>query len=242
MDQRVEPYARRCAEEGRSLLTEVEAKELLGAFDVPVTDEILASSPQEAVDAAERLSYPVVLKGVSPDIPHKTEADVVRLDLDAPDAVRDGFETISANVESYGPDARLHGVLVQPLVSGQEMILGMHDDDQFGAVMALGTGGVFVETFDDVALRLPPIDEAEAEDMLSGLRGKELLAGLRGREPKDVDALLEVAVTFSEFCSLVAPYVDEVDVNPLMVRPEGEGAVAVDALIRLSKAALATAT
>lgn len=236
MDSRIEEYVQRCKDDDRQLLTEAEAKDLLRSFDVPVVDETVVSDPDEAVAAAESLGYPVVLKGVSPDVPHKSEAGIIQLDLDSPEAIRDGYATITENFASEAPDARVDGVLVQPYTEGEETILGMDVDRQFGPVVLFGLGGIFVEIFEDVSLRLPPIDDETAMSMIEDLQGEDLLKGARGQSPRDVGALVDAITSFSEFVEAVDPYVAEVDLNPLIVHEAGDGVVAVDALVRLDDA------
>lgn len=238
MDERLKPYVRTCIGEDRSLLTEAESKELLAAFDLPVVDEVATTSVDEAVSRANELGYPVVLKGVSPDVPHKSDAGLIQLGLDNPNAVRKGYEAIEVAFSDEAPDARMDGVLVQPMVEGQEAIVGMTNDGQFGPVVLFGLGGVFVEIFDDVVLRLPPIDRSTAEEMLSRLRSNPLLTGARGETPRDTDAVIELLMKFSTFCEAIGPLLAEVDINPLMIFENGQGVCAVDAVVRFSDEAL----
>jgi len=235
MDPRIEPYVDICKQEGRTLLTEAEAKELLAAFDIPTVDEEVATDSEIAVEHAESLGYPVVLKGLSPDIPHKSEAGIIELDVESQEEIQEGFKRIRENMNSYAPGARFDGVLVQPYTTGEETILGMDLDRQFGPVILFGLGGVFVEIFDDATLRLPPLDREEAKSMIDDFQGEPLLTGTRGETPRDVDVLVDTITTFSEFVEAADPYVSEVDINPLMVHDQGDGVVAVDGLVRLSE-------
>ncbi len=213
-------------------LVERAAKELLALYDIPVTRETLATNADVAVAAAGEIGYPVVLKIESPDIAHKTEAGGVLLNISSDQAVRDGFDQIVASAKAYDPDATISGVLVQEMVSGgREMILGMTQDSTFGPAVAVGLGGIFVEVLKDVALGVPPISETAGRDMLDRLRGRAILDGVRGSAPADVDALLGLLGGFSQLCIDLRDDVAEIDINPLLVFDEGQGARVVDCLI-----------
>ena len=152
-----------------------------------MTREVLASSAEAAVEAAERLGYPVALKVDSPDIPHKTEAGAVRLDVRSAQEVRRAYTEIMASALAHAPDATLSGVLVQEMVAdGVEVIIGVSYDAQLGPVLLFGTGGVMVEVYDDVAVRRCPLTLSESLAMISDVKGARLLRGFRGRPPADV--------------------------------------------------------
>jgi acetate---CoA ligase (ADP-forming) len=219
---------------GQQPLTERAAKQLLSLYGIPVTSEALATSPEEAVNIAGDIGYPVVLKIESPDILHKTESGGIALDLKSPEEVRDAFDRIIANVRDFAPNARINGILVQAMAKpGREIILGMSQDRSFGPAIAVGLGGIFVEVLNDVQLGVPPIDHRAAEQMLSRLRGKAILdgAGARGAGPADREALIDLMERFSQLCVDVADVVSEIDINPLLLYGEGEGACVVDCLI-----------
>ncbi|HET8628705.1 MAG TPA: acetate--CoA ligase family protein [Thermomicrobiales bacterium] len=231
---------------GSRPLVEREAKELLALYDIPTTRERLATTAGEAVAAAREIGYPVVLKVESPDLPHKTEAGGVLLGLGDDAAVREGFATILANAKRYKPDAAVQGVLVQEQVGGKgarELILGMSQDPSFGPAIAVGLGGVFVETLRDVALGVPPLTERDARDMLGRLRGKAILdgSGARGAGPADTDALVAILGRFAQLCLDLREEVAEIDINPLLVFEHGRGARVVDCLIVPAHAAQAGA-
>jgi acyl-CoA synthetase (NDP forming) len=214
------------------LADEVGAKRALAEAGIPVPRERLVRDADEAVTAAEALGFPVVLKIVSPDIAHKTEFGGVALGLGTAQAVRTAHAAILDSVRRGLPAARIEGVLVAPMVTGgTEMILGVTSDPVFGPVVMCGLGGIFAEVLRDVALRPAPLDEPTAERMLRSLRGFPLLDGARGRPRADLAALTGAIAALSRFAITHRDVVEEVDINPFVVLPEGRGAVALDALI-----------
>ena len=215
-----------------ALSHELGAKRALAAAGVPVLPEYLATTAEEAVAAAARAGFPVVLKIVSPGLPHKTEVGGVALGLRDADAVRAAHVAMLDRVRAKAPQARIDGVLVAPMVSGgTEMILGVTQDPVFGPVVMAGLGGIFAEIIKDVAIRPAPVSTAEAMDMVRSLKAFPVLDGARGRPRADLAALAEAIAALSRFAVRHAAEVAEVDINPLMVRAEGEGAVALDALL-----------
>ncbi|MFQ5915861.1 MAG: acetate--CoA ligase family protein [Nitrospinota bacterium] len=213
-------------------LTERESKEILGRCGITVAREALAESESEALRLAESLGFPVVFKVDSSDLAHKSEAGAVRLGIFSPDGVRSAYGEILYAVRRYRPDAKVNGVLVQEQIPpGVEVIIGLATDDQFGKTVLVGLGGVWAEALEDVSVRLVPISRRDAEEMLDELRGSNLLGGVRGRGPSDREAIIEALLALSEFGRLYGDLVKEVDVNPLIVGPEGTGAKAADALI-----------
>jgi acetyltransferase len=218
---------------GRPLVERV-AKAVLALYGIPVTRERLATTPEEAVAAARAIGYPVVLKIESPDILHKTDAGGVLLDIGHDDAVRDGFARIMTGARGFNPTAEILGVLVQEQIApGHELILGMTQDASFGPAIAVGLGGIFVETLKDVALGVPPLREWDAREMLARLRAAPVLEGrgARGRAPADLDALVQILQRFSQLCHDLRDEVAEIDINPLVVFGQGQGARVVDCLI-----------
>jgi acetyltransferase len=219
------------AAEGKPLV-ERAAKEVLALYDIPVTRERLATTADEAVAAAREIGYPVVLKIESQAIAHKTEAGGVLLNVADDDAVRSGFAQVMGSARNYKPEAVIAGVLVQEMVSGgREMILGMTQDPAYGPAIAVGLGGIFVEVLKDVALGVPPLTPHDARMLLNRLRGKAILDGVRGSAPADTDAIVDILGRFSQLCVDLRDEVSEIDINPLVVFDEGEGARVVDCLI-----------
>jgi acetyltransferase len=217
---------------GRTTLSESESKHLIAAWGIPVTQEVRVDSAEAAVEAAQRLGYPVVLKVDSPDILHKTEAGVVRLGVRDAAQVRTAYADIRARAAAYAPKATISGVLVQEMVTeGVEVIVGVSYDAQLGPTILFGSGGVMVEVYNDVALRRCPITQAEALAMLADVKGACLLHGFRGRPAADVEALTQALVHVSHLAVQLDGRLAELDINPLLVLPAGRGVKAVDALV-----------
>jgi acetate---CoA ligase (ADP-forming) len=218
----------------RAMLSEKEAKQIVAAWGVPVARELAAATAEDAVTAAQRLGYPVVMKVDSPDIPHKTEAGGVRVNVREGAEVRSAFVEITASAAKHVPGAAIHGVLVQEMVTGGvEVIIGVKHDAQLGAMLVFGTGGVMVEVYEDVAMRRCPIAKSEALEMIGEVKGARLLQGFRGRPAADIDALAETLVRVSELAAALGQRLAELDLNPVMVLPQGQGVKAVDALLVL---------
>jgi acetate---CoA ligase (ADP-forming) len=217
---------------GRSTLSESESKQLLAAWGVGSAREHRANSAEAAVEAAEQLGFPVALKVDSPDILHKTEAGVVRLNLDDAAQVRTAYAEILASAKADAPQAQIIGVSVQEMVGeGVEVIIGVSCDPQLGPVLLFGSGGVMVEVYNDVALRRCPITRSEARAMIAEVKGARLLQGFRGRTAADLEALADTLVRVSYLAMHIEGHLAELDINPLMVLPSGQGVKAVDALV-----------
>ncbi|WP_373980412.1 acetate--CoA ligase family protein [Achromobacter sp. JD417] len=220
----------------RETYTEIQAMELLRDAGMPASPSTLAVDADAAVRAAGDLragqDIPVVLKVVSPDITHKSDVGGVKLNIRGEDAVRRAYADIMAAVSQHRPDARVEGVLVAPMApKGVECIAGVHSDPVFGPVVMFGLGGVFVEVLKDVSFRLAPFGRDEALDMIRGIKGYALLQGARGAPPCDVDALADALATLSRFAHARAGDFSSVEINPLLALPEGQGAVALDAVV-----------
>ena len=213
-------------------LSESKSKQLISGWGIPITREKLAENAVDAVSAAEEIGYPVALKVDSPDILHKTEAGVIRLGLGNAEQVTAAYDEIMSSAARAAPGSRINGALVQEMVSGGvEVIAGVSYDDQLGPVLLFGTGGVMVEVYNDVALRHCPITRSEALEMIDQVKGSRLLKGFRGAPAADVDALAEVLVQVSQMAAQLEGTLGELDINPLMVLPEGQGVKAADALV-----------
>ncbi len=216
---------------GSGALSEYDSKGLIRAFGVSTTREEVAADAEAAVTAAERIGYPVALKVNSADILHKTEAGAIRLGLADANAVRKAFEDVTAGARAYDANARIDGALVQEMVAGGvETIVGVSYDAQLGPILLFGTGGVMVEVYNDVALRLCPITREDALEMIGEVKGARLLRGFRGAPAADVDALADVLVSVSQMAAQLEGSLGELDINPLMVLPAGQGVKAADAL------------
>ena len=215
---------------GGGRLDEHEAKRLLASWGVPAVEARVAHSAAEAARAAKAIGTPVAMKILSPDIEHKTEADAVALGI-APEDAAGEHDALLARARAYDAHAEIRGTLLAPMVRGVECILGMRRDPVFGPVVMVGTGGILAEVVNDVAFRKAPIDHAEAKRMIAELAGAKVLEGTRGRPRCDMDALAGAIAALSRFAAAHADVVESVDVNPFVVLPEGEGGLALDALI-----------
>ena len=229
--QMVEQIFQQATSNGRTLLTEYESKKLLAAYGIPTIATEIAKSDREAVEIAVRFGYPVVLKLHSEIITHKTDVGGVRLNLGDAAAVSEAFAEIKSKVNSIDSDAFL-GVTVQPMVKleGYELILGSSLDPQFGAVMLFGMGGQLVEIFQDRSLALPPLNTTLARRMMEQTRVYQALQGVRGRKAIDLAKLEQLLVNFSQLI-VEQPQIREIDINPLLVSPEGM--IALDARVLL---------
>jgi len=215
------------------ILDEHESKRILSGFGVPVTRESLCINLEEAFSAAATIGYPVALKVVSPDIPHKTEAGAVRLGIGSSEELADQYENMLRTVRCRCPHAAICGVLVQEMRGGvAELIAGVSRDPQFGPVLMLGLGGILVEAIGAASWRVCPITQSDARLMIGEVKGlSKLLAGFRGRASGDLDALVSCLVRISQMAVHARDTVASLDINPLAVLPKGQGVVALDALI-----------
>ncbi|MBV8133623.1 MAG: acetate--CoA ligase family protein [Alphaproteobacteria bacterium] len=219
------------------VLTEAEAKPLLAKYGIARPAEALVTSTDEAVAAAARIGGAVALKVQSPDITHKTEAGAVALGVTGDAAVREAHQRIVTSAERAHPGAAIHGVLVQAMAPpGQEMILGVTRDPTFGPILMVGLGGIHVEILRDVVFAPVPIGVDEALALLDELKGEALLDGMRGAPPADREALAQLIATLSRFAADHTDLIEEIDLNPVIVHPRGQGITVVDALIIKRKA------
>ena len=221
---------------GREILTEVEAKEVLGAYGIPVVVTRVATSPAEAVRLADEMGFPVALKILSPDVTHKSDLGGVALNLESGLAVQDSARAMASRLRELHPDARLTGFTVQPMAhrpGAQELIVGATTDATFGPVILFGHGGTAVEVIADRAVALPPLNTALARDVISRTRISKLLAGFRDRPAADLDAICGVLMRTAQLIADV-PEIVELDINPLLA--DAQGVIALDARIRIAPA------
>lgn len=207
-----------------TILTEHKAKMLLAKYGIPVTEERLAGSDDEAFEIAEKLGAPVAMKISSPDISHKSDVGGVVLNVKQ-NEVRAAYSEIMSLVNRAVPGAQIEGILVQQMAKGHETIVGLKKDAQFGHALMFGLGGIFVEVYRDVAFRVVPIDKEDALDMISEIRGYQILQGIRGKKPADIDSIADVLISVSKMAQ--KENIVELDINPMMVNEKG--AIAVDA-------------
>ena len=221
--------------EGRTLLTEIEAKELLKTAGVSVVETKLAVSREQAIEISQKLGFPVALKIASADVIHKTDAGGVKLGLKTATQVGKAYDDIMRAITKAFPQAKIEGVSVQTMAKpGVEVIIGMSKDAQFGPVLMFGLGGIFVEILKDVAFRIVPLEKRDAAEMVHEIKGFPLLQGYRGSEPVDIVNLENILLKVSEFVEKT-PEIKELDLNPIFAYKDG--AVAVDARVILEKAA-----
>jgi acyl-CoA synthetase (NDP forming) len=218
--------------EERDLLLH-EAVAVLTHYGIPVAESIQATSVAEVQAAAERIGYPVAIKVISEGISHKSDVGGVQLNLRNSAGVAAAFQDMTERIRRAYPDVKIDGVLVQPMATGgRELILGGRQDAQFGPVVLVGLGGVFVEIFEEVSLRVAPIDRREALAMVEELRGAPVLMGARGHKRSDIEAVVDAIL---RVCQLLCdfPEIQELDINPLRVFHAPEGCQALDARIIL---------
>ncbi len=219
-------------DQGRLSMSEEEGYQLLRAYDVPVPPTQVARTAEEAVEMARGMGHPVVLKVASADIAHKSDAGGIAVGMDSDESVRDNFLYIMRTVRQRMPRARVDGVTVQKMVKGREVIVGINRNDTFGPVVTFGLGGIFVEILKDVSTRIAPLTRADIRSMITEIKSFPILAGARGQRPADLDALEDLIARVTQI-AIDFPEVQELEVNPLLLGDEGEGAWAVDALITL---------
>ena len=221
---------------GRSALTEVEAKNVFKAYGLPVTPTLLAHSEEEAIQLAEQIGFPIVMKIVSPDILHKSDAGAVKVNIKNEQGVRDAWKLILENSLAYKADAEIDGVAIQEMAPwATEVIVGSVNDSTFGPTLMFGLGGIFVEVMKDVTFKVAPIDEATALDMQSEIKSSKILQGVRGETPRDQKALANVLAHYSFMVYDLRDEIAESDANPVIVYEEGQGVAVVDARIILTK-------
>jgi len=219
--------------QSRTVLTEIEAKQIIQNAGIKVVETRLAASPKEAVTLAGKIGYPVVLKIASPDVIHKTDAGGVKVGLNSAAEVKKAYTDILGSVGKKCPKAKIEGVAVQAMAKpGIEVIVGMSKDEQFGPVIMFGLGGIFVEVLKDVSFRLIPIEKRDAEAMIQEIKGVAMLKGYRGQAPANIPALVDVLLKVSALVEKM-PEIKELDLNPVFAYKDS--AVAVDARIVLEQ-------
>jgi len=231
----VKQVLERAKQDGRYAIGDAEAWDILKAYGLSIPRSVLAKTPQEAVEVAGEIGYPVVLKIASPDILHKTDVGGVKVGLETPDQVQDAFELMIYRTERYLPDAQIWGCQVQEMAppGGLEVLIGMNRDPQFGPLVTFGLGGIYVEALKDVTFRVAPFTRLEAQAMLEEIRSKVLLEGIRGKPPVDKEAIIDTLLRMGQLVQEF-PEIAEFDINPLIVYPKDQGAIAIDMRLVLS--------
>ena len=222
---------KRAREEGRTVLTEFESKSVLKRAGVPVVETKLAKNQKEAVSISQKIGFPVVLKIVSPDVVHKTDAGGVKLGLENVSEVKKAYNDILTSVRKQIPRAIVHGISVQKMVRpGIEVIIGTSQDPQFGPAIMFGLGGLFVEVLRDVSFRIVPVGRRDAIEMIEETKGYPLLKGYRGKEPVNLSVLVDMILKISDLVEKNQA-IKELELNPVFAYKQG--ALAVDARILL---------
>ena len=217
--------------EGRTLLTEIEAKELLKQAGIDVVETKLAASKEEAIALSKQMGFPVAIKIASADVVHKSDAGGVKLNLEDEEKVGNAYDDIMQAIRQQYPDAAIQGVSVQPMARpGVEVIIGMSKDAQFGPVIMFGLGGILVEILKDVSFRIVPLEKRDAREMVQEIKGYPVLEGYRGQEAVDIENLENMILKVSSFIES-NPQINELDLNPVFAY--SDGAVAVDARVIL---------
>ena len=210
----------RAKAEKRSLL-ETEAKELLREYKIPIPTFRLIKSEGEISGIRESIGYPIVMKIVSPDIIHKTDAGGVRVGVKDEEEARMAYQEIVSKAIKYNKKVQICGVIVYSMVpQGTEIIIGMMKDPHFGPVIMFGLGGIFVEVLKDISFRILPIEEIDAREMIAEIKGYEILKGARGEAPKDIKAIKKLLIKISQL-SIENPQIKEIDLNPIFVFEKG---------------------
>jgi acetyltransferase len=214
--------------DGRASIGDFEARDIMHAYGLPMPKAELAETADKAVELAEQYGFPLVMKIASPDILHKTDVGGVKVGLETVEEVRETFETMVRQAEKYVPGARIWGCLVQEMApQGHEILVGMNRDPQFGPLVTFALGGIYVEVLKDATFRIAPFSEEEAYEMLGEIRAHALIDGVRGKPPADKAAIVDTLLRINQLV-LDFPEIVELDINPLMVYDEGDGAIAID--------------
>ena len=231
----VSRLVRNATVEGRHALLEPEAKDICTAYGMPTPEYRISRNAEEAAQLAEEVSFPVVLKIISPDIMHKTESGGVLLDLNSKEQVRDGYDVILTKVRAYNEKARINGVLVQHMAPrGVEVIIGGLQDSQFGPTVLFGLGGIFVEVLKDASFRVAPIEDLDCQQMIHEIHSYPILRGVRGQPPSDEKAIVQIIEATSRVM-LENRTIQQMDLNPVTIY--STGASVVDARIILAQTA-----
>ena len=227
-------------EEGRTFVLEHEAKDIMKAYGIPIPAYDTAVTADEAVEKSKAIGYPVVLKILSKDVLHKSDAGGVKINLKSDDEVRKAFTEIMDNAKNYGKEKGIEvdlsrGVFISDFADlGTEIIVGVTKDPQFGHALMAGLGGIFVEVLKDVSFRLIPFNENDAREMLKELKAYKILEGIRGEPERDIESLIGVMLSVSKMIA-ENPEITELDCNPTFVYEKGKGTLVVDARILISE-------
>lgn len=216
----------------RRFLNEIEASRLLSSHGIFMAESRACVTKEEAVKEAKRMQFPLVMKVLSSDIQHKTDAGCVFLGIDSIEKVNESFDKIISNAKEYSSDAKIDGILIQEMAEkGLEVIIGMKKDPQFGSVVMTGMGGIYVEVFKDISLRLIPLSYYDAEAMIKETKLYKVIQGARGIK-YDMECLIDTILKLSDLAQKNEE-IEEIDINPFFLYEEGKGGKGVDALIKV---------
>jgi len=216
----VHKIIQKAKKEKRSLL-ETEAKELLREYGIPVPDFKLIKSEEEITELTKEINFPIVMKIISPDIIHKTDAGGVKVGIKTEKEARIAYQGIISKAKKYNKEAQIFGVITYSMIpKATEIIIGMMKDPHFGPVIMFGLGGIFVEVLKDISFRILPIEERDAEEMINEIKGSKILKGVRGEGPKDIKAIKNLLLKISQL-ALENPEISEIDLNPVFVFEKG---------------------
>jgi len=230
MNEKISSLIGEARSRGQKIFNLEESREIMELAGIPFNKCGLAKSAGEAVEIADDIGYPVVMKIVSPQVIHKTEVGGVRVNIASGEEVKSTYEDIVKGVREQVPNAEINGILIEEMASGTELIVGTTTDLQFGPMIMFGIGGIFVEVYKDVSFRLIPITANDARDMAGEIKGKALLEGIRGLPRADPEQIVEILENISNLVQF-HPEIDEMDINPLLITKKG--IIAVDARILL---------
>lgn len=230
-------YANSMLPEGDADLTEYDSKKLLAKYDIPVVEEYLCLSRDEASKKSMELGYPVVMKVISKDILHKTEAGVVKLNIKTPLEAKQAYDELINNATTYKQDVHIQGVICCKMIEDivTEVIVGILSDSYFGSAIIFGLGGIMAEIFKEFSMLIPPFEREEVRRTINSTKGSELLYGFRNKPKGDIEALIDVIMKIGEMSMDLAGRIHELDINPLLVLPEGKGVIVVDALVSIKR-------
>jgi len=221
----VKKLSKKVKDEKRHNLIEPESRDVLTEYGIPLPEAVLASNAKEAVQAANKIGYPLAMKVVSPDIIHKSDAGGIKLGVQNEEGIERAFEEIVQNAERLTTKERILGTLISPMAArGQECIIGMIRDRQFGPVIMFGLGGIFVEILKDVSFRVAPLAQEDIDEMVKEIKGYKILTGIRGQKPKDIEAIKDILAKLSEI-AIDNPEIKEIDLNPVIVHEKGASIV-----------------
>jgi acyl-CoA synthetase (NDP forming) len=228
----VKAIFKQAKDENRSNLLETESRDLLKSYGIPLPEAELVRDFKTATEAADKINYPLAMKVVCPDIIHKSDAGGIKLNLKNEMDVEKAFEEIVENACKLTTKERVIGTLISPMVAkGQECIIGMIRDPQFGPVIMFGLGGIFVEVLKDVSFRVAPLAEEDIDQMITDIKGYKVLTGIRGEAPKDIEAIKEILSKISEI-AVDNPEINEIDLNPVIVHEKGVSIVDSRVILR----------